>query len=243
MSILGLNLIKCKKCLGDLILSKNDNNSLYLDFKKIIPIPQSLKIYSNWPLEGETVACFYHSLDYDSQEKLKKMLKNKTEETFGNYWNKYKYHINLVKNNNKLIDEYNEKMTEVNQYFEKDYSSFAEIGKQYILNIKKYGCAEQKEWRINNWGTLHNATDTKVDFNDKTNEYSITFLTDWLSPPNGIIEKINNLNDVEFLEFRYKLVDGDKMKWLIENTREMIDYFDYKDEETCEYSIEDEITI
>ena len=69
------NRIKCKKELGDKLLTINEDN-YSLDFNKLIPMPEDLKLDAG-TIENKSISCYYLSLSDEDKLKLMKFLKNK----------------------------------------------------------------------------------------------------------------------------------------------------------------------
>lgn len=89
------NRIKCKKSIGDKILTITENGYSF-DFNKLIPMPDDLKLDAG-SIEGDSIACYYLSLNDDEKNKLMKLLKSKEASYCHNYWNKYKDDIKNLK--------------------------------------------------------------------------------------------------------------------------------------------------
>ena len=66
------NRIKCKKELGDKLLTINED----LDFNKLIPMPKDLKLDAG-TIENKSISCYYLSLSDEDKFKLMKLLINK----------------------------------------------------------------------------------------------------------------------------------------------------------------------
>ena len=132
------NRIKCKKELGDKLLTINDDN-YSLDFNKLIPMPEDLKLDAG-TIENKSISCYYLSLSDEDKFKLMKLLKNKEVFFHHNYWNTYKSDIkNFEDNPNKLREEIDNYHGLIDFDDKKHFSNILELGKQYVENIKKYG--------------------------------------------------------------------------------------------------------
>ena len=69
------NRIKCKKEIGDKLLTIKDD--IYsLDFNKLIPMPEDLKLDAG-SIESYSISFYYLSLNDDEKYKLMKLLKSK----------------------------------------------------------------------------------------------------------------------------------------------------------------------
>ena len=71
--------IKCKKELGNKLLTINEDN-YSLDFNKLIPMPKDLKLDAG-TIENKSISCYYLSLSDEDKFKLMKLLKNKKKKT------------------------------------------------------------------------------------------------------------------------------------------------------------------
>ena len=216
------NRIKCKKEIGDKLLTiKDDNYSL--DFNKLIPMPEDLKLDAG-SMEGDSISCYYLSLNDDEKYKLMKLLKSKEIFFHHDYWNKYKKNIKYFENNPDKLKDNKDNFNGLMDFDdEKHFDSLAELGKQYIENIKKYGYPQWYDWCIENWGTKWNVEDdVDVNYDKNTDEYDITFDTAW-SVPSGIVEKFSEFcNDEEFY-WEYEDEDYDGTHILRKINGEIID--------------------
>ena len=203
------NRIKCKKEIGDKLLTiKNDIYSL--DFNKLIPMPEDLKLDAG-SIESDSISCYYLSLNDDEKYKLMKLLKSKEIFFHHDYWNKYKKDIKYYESNPDKLKNNKDNFNGLIDFDDKKhFNSLAELGKQYIENIKKYGYPQWYDWCVENWGTKWNVEDdVDVSYNKNTDEYDITFDTAW-SVPSGIVEKYSEFcNDEEFYwEYEDEDYDG-----------------------------------
>lgn len=216
------NRIKCKKEIGDKLLTIKDD--IYsLDFNKLIPMPEDLKLDAG-SMEGDSISCYYLSLNDDEKYKLMKFLKSKEIFFHHDYWNKYKKNIKYFENNpDKLKDKKDNFNGLMGFDNDKHFNSLAELGKQYIENIRKYGYPQWYDWCVENWGTKWNVEDdVDVSYDKNTDEYDITFDTAW-SVPSGIVEKYSEFcNDEEFY-WEYEDEDYDGTHILRKINGEIID--------------------
>ena len=171
------NRIKCKKSIGDKILTITENGYSF-DFNKLIPMPDDLKLDAG-SIEGDSIACYYLSLNDDEKNKLMKLLKSKEASYCHNYWNKYKDDIKKLENNPKRL---NKKINNFNGLFdfdkEKQFTSINELGKQYVETIKKYNFPQWYDWCVKNWGTKWNVEeDVDIVYDKNIDEYDISFQT------------------------------------------------------------------
>ena len=118
------NRIKCKKELGDKLLTINEGN-YSLDFNKLKPMPEDLKLDAG-TIENKSISCYYLSLSDEDKLKLMKLLKNKEVFFHHNYWNKYKSDIKnfeeskpnmLVLNITNLTEEQKAKLRGAIKFF------------------------------------------------------------------------------------------------------------------------------
>ena len=216
------NRIKCKKEIGDKLLTIKDD--IYsLDFNKLIPMPEDLKLDAG-SIESDSISCYYLSLNDDEKYKLMKLLKSKEMFFHHDYWNKYKKYIKYYESNPDKLKNNKDNFNGLIDFDEKKhFNSLAELGKQYIENIKKYGYPQWYDWCVENWGTKWNVEDdVDVSYNKNTDEYDITFDTAW-SVPSGIVEKYSEFcNDEEFY-WEYEDEDYDGTHILRKINGEIID--------------------
>lgn len=216
------NRIKCKKSIGDKILTITENGYSF-DFNKLIPMPDDLKIDAG-SIEGDSIACYYLSLNDDEKNKLMKLLKSKEASYCHNYWNKYKDDIKKLENNPKRL---NEKINNFNGLFdfdkEKQFTSINELGKQYVENIKKYNFPQWYDWCIENWGTKWNVEeDVDIAYDKNIDEYDISFQTAW-SVPTGIVERYSDFCEDDDFYWEYEDEDYDGTHILRKINGEIVD--------------------
>lgn len=216
------NRIKCKKEIGDKLLTIKDD--IYsLDFNKLIPMPEDLKLDAG-SIESDSISCYYLSLNDDEKYKLMKLLKSKEIFFHHDYWNKYKKDIKYYESNPDKLKNNKDNFNGLIDFDDKKhFNSLTELGKQYIENIKKYGYPQWYDWCVENWGTKWNVEDdVDVSYNKNTDEYDITFDTAW-SVPSGIVEKYSEFcNDEEFY-WEYEDEDYDGTHILRKINGEIID--------------------
>ena len=216
------NRIKCKKSRGDKILTITENGYSF-DFNKLIPMPDDLKLDAG-SIEGDSIACYYLSLDDDEKYKLMNLLKSKEASYCHNYWNKYNGDIKELENNPKKL---NDKINNFNGLFdfdkEKQFNSINELGKQYIENIKNYNFPQWYDWCVENWGTKWNVEDDiDVVYDKNIDEYDISFQTAW-SVPTGIVEKYSELCEDDEFYWEYEDEDYDGTHILRKINGEIVD--------------------
>ena len=216
------NRIKCKKSIGDKILTITENGYSF-DFNKLIPMPDDLKLDAG-SIEGDSIACYYLSLDDDEKYKLMNLLKSKEASYCHNYWNKYNGDIKELENNPKKL---NDKINNFNGLFdfdkEKQFTSINELGKQYIENIKNYNFPQWYDWCVENWGTKWNVEDDiDVNYDKNIDEYDISFQTAW-SVPTGIVERYSELCEDDEFYWEYEDEDYDGTHILRKINGEIVD--------------------
>lgn len=176
------NTIRCKKHIGDKILIKNNDDSIF-DFNKLIPMPTELDVEAS--TEGEKGLMYLY---IKSKNELEKTEINEA------------YKSRRTRPNDIYSDSQYKKIEDNIDKFEND-KSFKEcisLGEKFLANYKKYGYCDWYNWCYANWGTKWNANDVDVFYDEGKEEYGIFFCTAW-SVLEGIVEKYSELcNDDEF---------------------------------------------
>jgi len=230
------NKLVCKKEVADKIL-KEEDGKLVFDFNKVIPMPESLSITSG-SIEYEAVASYFHSIKKD-RGKLIYLLDKTKDAYYGNYLNKYNKKIIEFRENKKLMEEARKSFEQL-QKTKEEYANFknlSDYGKQYIRNIKKYGCSTWYDWCCENWGTKWNACYCNICKIPETDDYIIEFSTAWAAPV-GIIKKVSEMcKDKEFL-WEYENEDYDGTYTLTKMNGEIVEYVEYLEETYEEEGIE-----
>ncbi len=174
------NRLKVKPSIIEKYISKDDNNEEYLDFNKIIPMSDDLKVESgNYGIIGLMIL-YYLSNNYQEKNKINEAYKSfnplfkdiKYEELYLNVINTYKTSKN-------------------------DYKYSIELGKKYLDNYEKYGYTDWYNWSCANWGTKWNA----IDFY-KLDESLYEFTTAWSSPL-PIFKRISEIYPQEIIEVNF----------------------------------------
>lgn len=201
------NKITCKKSIGDKILTK-DKDTILFDFNKLIPMPDSLNLTSG-SIEDRAVASYYLSLDKKDRRSLEDLLDRKQVFFDGSYWNRYKTQVKYYEDNPDKFKEDNDSFDGKISECDKKFLNLSSLGKQYIENIKNYGCSQWYDWCSKNWGTKWNVMDeVSVDYDEIEEEYSIVFNTAWC-PPYGIIEEYSKLCNPDEFNWEYENEDYD----------------------------------
>lgn len=160
------------KVLLDSILStyvdkSGEQQTLLIDFQRIIPMPKELSITSGTPTDNGLAILLFREKGDDSL--LRQML---------NYaWVK----IEGIGTVDALIEH----------LLDKGIASLS-LGKQALENLDNYGHKDWYSWSCDKWGTKWNSYD-----NYKVSENEITFLTAWSPPIPVIIELSKQFPKVE----------------------------------------------
>ena len=237
------NRIACKKSIGDKILDKTETG-YSLDFNKIIPMPESLRLVAG-SMEDEAVVCYYLSQSKNEKRKIKDLLENSKLFFHGNYWNKYHHYLERYQNEKDSLKKCIESFDGERPDLFKKFDNIYELGKQYVDNIKNYGFAQWYDWCNEKWGTKWNVEDdVDVEYDEKNEEYVICFNTAW-SPPYGIIEEYSKLCEYdEDFDWEYENEDYDGHHLLTKEGNYISDsIIDYDDEEDEENEVEEELEL
>ena len=154
----------------DSIKSVSGNGNVnYIDFEKIIPMPESLKIDSGSLTDtGISLVKYLNGDDTN----LKKMLS-------------YPWVINAgIKTVEELFEEFKKR---------DNYNSTIEQGKRAIFNLENYGHNDWYSWSVDNWGTKWNAGETSYDGG------VLEFETAWSTPEPVMIELSDMNPDITFI--------------------------------------------
>jgi hypothetical protein len=168
---------KIEQLLKDISPDANENEieeTAYIDFNKIIPMPESYKGLVSGSVTDTSVAVYMavERKNYEKIDKIKaypgyKSLKSKTREEFIEY---------LIESQGATV----------------------ELGKQYVDNYEKYGAYTWYDWSCDNWGTKWNAYDQY--FSEENNE--IIFNTAWNGVPK-LIQLISERYPEIEIEYKY----------------------------------------
>jgi hypothetical protein len=158
---------KTIKEIKNLIIGKDENDELIVDFNKIIPMPEELNITSG-SVGDQAYTCLY-----GTDEDIKTYL--------GYQWVKDAG----VKTREELIKFLEDKAGGT------DGLSWRELGERYKNNKEKYGETTWYDWNIKNWGTKWNSYNATI-LNETETEIEVAFQTAW-SAPIPVYEKLSEL--------------------------------------------------
>lgn len=167
------------------------NNENRVDFDLTYPMPKELDV-----TDGSTnkIAVYYYlshrdNIHYSAVatdpefiryiERDLELMDSSTNDTAKILDTAKKYQDRLT----RYIDRFNEDTRD--EEIEKLYNE----GKTLISNIQKYGAPTWYDWRTKNWGCKWNASSYDINFDEKTNTYTLHFNTPW-SPPDGWLENL-----------------------------------------------------
>ena len=158
------------KSMLDSIKSVNKNGDLnFIDFDKIIPMPESLKIESGTSTDTGIALVKYLNGDYSE---LKKVLS-------------YQWVTNAgIKTVEELFED--SKKSE-------NYEKTIEQGKKAIFNLENYGHNDWYSWSVDKWGTKWNASETSCDGE------VLEFETAWSTPEPIIVKLSDMHQDITFI--------------------------------------------
>lgn len=152
------------------IKTKEINGEInFIDFNKIIKMPESLKITS-----GINVDLAIDILNYEStgnDENLKERLK-------------YQW---VVKEGITTVDEFLNHISIKKTLKDSDFNE----AKKAISNFKKYGHKDWYTWSIDNWGTKWNSSDSYIEGNN------LHFQTAWSVPEPLLIKLSEIFSDIQ----------------------------------------------
>ena len=148
-------------------LTENEQGEIgHLDFNKVIPMPEALKIEESSVMHKGLKAV---------QDFMEIYSMEKTEEEFkAAIWNIPQSSINAFLR--MRTDVSREEWT---------------LGLQAYRNIAQYGAASWYDWCVKNWGTKWNACEPTLDSDENDVDY-LRFETAW-SAPHPILEKLSEM--------------------------------------------------
>lgn len=190
------------------IFSTNDDNERYLDFEKIIPMPEEIQntkedSVTYWGMLAYLVGCS------DSI----------------NYYYRFMDNKPII---NKVVLPTKERIKEVAETLNITVTELEEFGKQYIENARKYGSVSWYDWSNLNWGCKWNSYDLYEEDND-----NIFISTPW-APPDGIFVQLSKDNPYDRIYVRYANEDPSIGGYLEYLDGELIDAeeYDYQSEDS-----------
>lgn len=164
-----------------------------LDFNKIIPMPKTLNL-TDGSITEEAIYYAFLQKDKGKQDEIIKILSEKKEFMYDNYWDKLKeYNANgnfqevYQKAKRFIADEEASKL---------NITSLEQLGDTYINNIKEYGSPTWYDWCVENWGTKWGVAGFSY------NETTMIFDTAWVTPE-PIFEKMSKELPNDLIEVKY----------------------------------------
>ena len=156
--------------------SAEEDGERYLDFNKILPMPEDLRIeYSSKSNDGLYI--FYINQEDSVKEFLNGTL------FINDAWKQ------------ENMEEVAAHMQEIlNHYSNETNESLYRLGEKQYNNIKKYGHINWYPWALENWGTKWNSSNLRIDEEGK----SFSFETAW-DPAIPVLLKLSELEpDIKF---------------------------------------------
>ena len=128
-----------------------------LDFNKIIPMPESLKVPA-----GSITNAVISAYLYKNKELHTKKLETSLNNT--QFFGRFDVREHDEDTYQKLIENYcNKEKSEYSPSYTEE--EFMELGKQLLDNLEQYGCLDWYGWSNANWGTKWNARTILVENN------------------------------------------------------------------------------
>jgi len=164
------------KAIRDLLVSKDKDKNLHIDFNAVVPMPEELNVVSG--SHGDEAYACLHGTDKDIQH------------YFDYSWVKEAG----VKTREELID-FLEKRAGTS--CKEEELSWRELGDRYASNLEKYGHKTWYDWKCANWGTKWGAYNSEIEEYHTNEEYDegifiVGFQTAW-SAPTPIYEKLKEM--------------------------------------------------
>lgn len=187
------------------IKTTGDDCESYIDFNKIVPMPESLNIVSG----GST----------DTGISLVKYLSG--DDSLFNEMLKYGWVKNSgIKTTNELFEYLKS---------QKNYQELVDIGKRAIYNVENYGHTDWYSWCCDKWGTKWNSCRSSLDENNL-----LTFETAWSNPYPVLVELSIKFPDIKFtVEYADEDIGSNCGKYALINGEEF-DYEEYDGIKSCE---------
>jgi len=180
------------------LLTTSDTEGTWLDFNKILPMPEDLKIISG----STTDKCFEVYLSTLSDLQAKKEIQDCVSSTLFPELTKGRYNIKSKEEIDAIVDDainnWSKNADPEDPIFKTKEDVIA-YGKRVSDNIKKYGSKDWYDWCVKNWGTKWNACNT-IYAEDCPDE--IQFDTAW-SDVRELILKMSKLYPKITIEYDY----------------------------------------
>ena len=180
------------------LLTKSESEGIRLDFNKILPMPEDVKIICG----STTDKCFEVYLSTLSEDEARKEIKDCVDSTLFPELTRGRYNI---KSKAEIDEIVNDAITNWSKNAEPDDPIFKTkedviaYGKRLSDNIKKYGSKDWYDWSVKNWGTKWNACNT-IFAEDCPEE--IQFDTAWSDVRNLILKLSEKYPELE-IEYDY----------------------------------------
>lgn len=190
------------------------NEDSKLDFEKIVPMPESLKITSG-SITQKSLDAFMHSIENSAEYRV-----------YENLLYEHKYKARRM--TNEEFEDFIETTIGDHVFFDdnKALNSKDEVlsfGKQVADNLIKYGCMDWYDWSIAHWGTKWNADTIEIS------ENTILFETAWSPPIQAMQELTRKYPKAVFtLDFSDEQICVD-CGYIIFTNKQIKDYKKYPD--------------
>lgn len=175
------NHVKCRLKMEGLVnaplFSRNEENELYFDFNKIIPMPKELDMISG-SFEDIAIKAY---VKYHGNPALQKMMDAKSK------WN-------ILAGNYEISEE------EISSYAGRKNMTVEELvktGERYCLNVFYHGCTTWFDWCCEHWGTKRNAYET-----ENIDEDTVEFCTAWAAPI-PVVEQLSKMYPDKVVSFMW----------------------------------------
>jgi hypothetical protein len=196
---------KIKEMLNSIQSVDKNGEISYIDFEKIIPMPESLKIDSGSSTDNG-IALVKYLVGDDSL--LKEMLS-----------------YSWVKNAN---------ITTTKQLFEnfqsnENFNSLIDAGKKAIYNLENFGYTGWYSWSCDNWGTKWNASSSYLHDNN-----ILEFETAWSNPYPVLLELSSKFPDIKFtVEYADEDIGSNCGRYVLQGGNQ-IEFTEYDGIKACE---------
>lgn len=184
-----------------LVEDEDTDDEVSLDFNKIIPMSEELKIVAG-SVTDNCISIYLSTLSPNQAKSKEKSFINSSlfpELKFGKSYIKSPSEIEELVNSNisKIVRENNEFNPMEPVFYSKE--ELVKYGKQAIDNIKKYGSKDWYDWSVKNWGTKWNACHTYYCTGDSN---SVLFDTAW-SDVRPLIKELSKQYPNNSFEYHY----------------------------------------